>query len=376
MGHAFYSNIGLDADMFYINQSSAGTWGSRETVDSDIADGSNHPGISIDSEGIAHISYVDFKGAVHNLTYANRTGNAWSDVVVDSNLGAGGSILDSGIEIDSNNNPVIVYSIDNQTDDAIKYAYFDNSWNTRHIFTQGDAITMESEIFIDSNDAVYLIFHNHSNIHYTTNGIDSKNVTLDISNDGDVEFNATDIFTTKNITTDFSSEITTFLSTCTADSSGFCDLPINLSGEDGRVTLDTLNITFTEFPRVNVTYPINGTVYDFSQVALNYTAFDSNLNTCWYSLDDGETNVTITCGENVTGLDSGEGNFNWTVYANDTDNSVNSSAVTFSVALTPPVVTLDSPPNNTFFSSNLKIYLNYTGTDANGLTNCSIFHNP
>jgi len=65
-------------------------------------------------------------------------------------------------------------------------------------------------------------------------------------------------------------------------------------------------------PNLSLVYPQN-TSYNFVQTTLNYTVNDSNLDSCWYSLDGGETNTSITCGNNVTGLNSGQGNHNWTI---------------------------------------------------------------
>lgn len=202
-----------------------------------------------------------------------------------------------------------------------------------------------------------------------------SNVTIDISNDGDVEFNHTGALSTKNTTSSFASEITTYLSTCTADTGGFCYMPVNISCTNGQVTIDSMNITLTESPRVNITYPINDTTYDAHITSLNYTAYDLNLNTCWYSVNNGATNTTITCGQNVTGIAPVEGSINWTLWVNDTDNNVSFHKVTFTVSLTAPTTVLNSPPYEAFFNRLSNIYLNYTSSDPNGISECQVWHN-
>jgi hypothetical protein len=68
---------------------------------------------------------------------------------------------------------------------------------------------------------------------------------------------------------------------------------------------------------------------------LNSTISDTNLDTCWYSLDYG-ANVTFTCGTNITGIEANLGSNTWIVYANDSVGNTNSSTVVFSVYLRHP----------------------------------------
>jgi len=81
-------------------------------------------------------------------------------------------------------------------------------------------------------------------------------------------------------------------------------------------------------PSVAITFPLN-TTYDADVSELNYTASDTNLLSCKYSLDNGVTNTTVTCGNNLTGLTSNEGTNTWKVWALDSQGNENSSSVTF-----------------------------------------------
>jgi hypothetical protein len=125
------------------------------------------------------------------------------------------------------------------------------------------------------------------------------------------------------------------------------------------LTLDTTN------PNINLTYPTN-TSYTSVQTQLNYTLSETNQDICWYSLNGGSTNTTITCGQNVTGLNSGQGSSNWTVWANDSAGNLNSSSVTFFVDSVNPTIDYVNPTetSGSFINQNF-IEINVTSTDDN-----------
>ncbi|KKL51476.1 hypothetical protein LCGC14_2295110, partial [marine sediment metagenome] len=120
-------------------------------------------------------------------------------------------------------------------------------------------------------------------------------------------------------------------------------------------------------PQISVVYPTNIN-YTAIQTQLNYTASDNiGLDTCWYSLDSGATNITIeTCGQNVTNLDSGQGSSTWKVYVNDTVGNENSSSVTFFVDSIKPTIQFVSPTETSGDSLGRNyILVNVTATDTN-----------
>lgn len=90
------------------------------------------------------------------------------------------------------------------------------------------------------------------------------------------------------------------------------------------------------FPEISITFPLNQT-YESNVTELNYTIY--NGESCWYSTDLGVTNNSITCGNNVTGLNADSGSYTWIVYANNSENSLNYSVVTFSVEIPLPTPT-------------------------------------
>ena len=126
-----------------------------------------------------------------------------------------------------------------------------------------------------------------------------------------------------------------------------------------NITLDKLN------PGINLIYPLN-TTYTLVQTLLNYTVSDTNLDTCWYSTDDGTTNTTVTCGTNVTGLSSGQGSSIWRVYANDSAGNENTSSVTFFVDSIIPLIDygIGTEADGVNISADA-IFVNVTVTETN-----------
>ena len=124
-------------------------------------------------------------------------------------------------------------------------------------------------------------------------------------------------------------------------------------------------------PDINFLHPTN-TTYNSVQTAINYTVGDAQV--CWYSSNAGATNTTITCGNNVTGLNSGQGSSIWLVAANDTSNNVNSSTITLFVDSIFPLISFVSPntPSNatniTHSNASLSINVSITETNIGNIT--------
>jgi len=122
------------------------------------------------------------------------------------------------------------------------------------------------------------------------------------------------------------------------------------SNYTGDYELWNVTVKDTIRPILNLSYPLN-TTYTSVQTRLNYSVSDLNLQACWYTLNGGVTNITITCGNNVTGLDSGQGTSIWIVYANDTSGNVGNSSVTFYVDSIVPTINITSPLNTSTSTS-------------------------
>lgn len=144
--------------------------------------------------------------------------------------------------------------------------------------------------------------------------------------------------------------------------------------EKRRITIDLTK------PLPNITYPANFS-YNYVVSHLNYSFTETNSNQCWYSVNGGTTNTSITCGNNVTGLTANQGTNTWLIIMNDSAGNTNYTSVIFTVDSVLPSVTIAYPINNSNFSVT-SIGVNYTTSDLNlqsckwtkdgGLTNTSI----
>jgi hypothetical protein len=104
-------------------------------------------------------------------------------------------------------------------------------------------------------------------------------------------------------------------------------------------TKDSVNFTINTLvvdtlpPIVLITNPINGTVYTSHRTSMTFNVNDSNLHSCWYSLNGG-TNISTSCSNGINTINSItsiEGINTWKVYARDTYGNIGSDKVIFTV---------------------------------------------
>jgi len=108
-----------------------------------------------------------------------------------------------------------------------------------------------------------------------------------------------------------------------------------------NISIQDINFTWESPPTVEILYP-ETYVYNQHITTLNYTisyASGVSLDTCWYSLNNGTTNTTMICNQNITGITSVDGPNTWTVYANDSDGMLGQESVTFIIDTSAPVIT-------------------------------------
>jgi len=109
-------------------------------------------------------------------------------------------------------------------------------------------------------------------------------------------------------------------------------------------------------PVVIITSP-QGIMYNISTIELIYSVTDNfGVDQCWYSLNSGDTNVSLTNCQWIN-ITFPEDSNTITVYANDTSGNMGSASVTFMVA-SQIVITIYSPINTTYGMIN-NISLNY-----------------
>lgn len=109
------------------------------------------------------------------------------------------------------------------------------------------------------------------------------------------------------------------------------------SGNTGTTSAAGIIKNTNSAPVIVISNPTPGTTYDSHRTQLVFTATDTNLQSCWYSLDNGVTNNTISCTSGIqrtiAGISSVEGSNMWTVYAMDTTGQVGSASVGFTINL-------------------------------------------
>ncbi|MBN2122339.1 right-handed parallel beta-helix repeat-containing protein, partial [Candidatus Micrarchaeota archaeon] len=148
-----------------------------------------------------------------------------------------------------------------------------------------------------------------------------------------------------------------------------CVTPNDGTEDGSEVCSNSLEIQDNQNPALSISSPAN-TTYNTSWVSLNYTASDdSGLDSCWFTLDGGSGNTSISSCTNGTISGLSEGAHNVTVYVNDTTNNANSSTVYFSVDTTAPTVAISSPANTTYATNNFTV--NYTTDGAS----CALYLN-
>ncbi len=129
-----------------------------------------------------------------------------------------------------------------------------------------------------------------------------------------------------------------------------------------------------EPPVINITFPENISYAQETLEFLNYTlVVETDPQACWYSLNNGVSNVTITCGDNVTGLDSSFGQHTWRVYANSTTGEESVNNVTF-IAATVPTVTLLINNQTQNLTGELGSKFNITANTTSGIVCVDIDH--
>jgi len=135
---------------------------------------------------------------------------------------------------------------------------------------------------------------------------------------------------------------------------GSHDLTVYANDTSGNWGSDTVGFAVEDetSPVVDIISPMN-TTYTTTSIPLNYEVEEEYPDWVGYSLD-GAANETLTGNTILSGLSLGSHTL--TVYANDTSGNIGHSTVHFTVAdETSPLVTIVSPMNTTYYSSDVSL---------------------
>ncbi len=111
------------------------------------------------------------------------------------------------------------------------------------------------------------------------------------------------------------------------------------------------------FPILSVYSPLFGFL-NSSNVIVNFSANDTNLDSLWYF--NGTNNVSYTT---MQSLILPDGNYTFIFYANDTAGNINSTQVNFTIDTTPPVLNVISPVNSDSYLPGFLVLINVSATD-------------
>ncbi|MBM3200116.1 hypothetical protein FJZ53_04195, partial [Candidatus Woesearchaeota archaeon] len=130
----------------------------------------------------------------------------------------------------------------------------------------------------------------------------------------------------------------------------------------------TANIDSTA-PEVVISSPENKTYDNYTGIALDFSASDLNLDSCWYSLDD--NNLSLAGCAN-TSFDTVDGHHNILVFANDSAGNEGFAELVFTVDTVIPSLVLSSPSEGETLSSDVNF--TYSVEDVQ-VSNCSLLIN-
>lgn len=141
---------------------------------------------------------------------------------------------------------------------------------------------------------------------------------------------------------------------------------VSIYVNDSAGNNNSANVNFTvdvTSPTLALVSPTNDTLSNDANIGVNYSISDDYLESCWYSNDSYDENISTTCGSNVSGISWIEGQHNYTIYANDSSGNEVLGIGNFTLDLTYPTLTLVSPVNDTE-TEDTAIGINFTVSDA------------
>ena len=187
------------------------------------------------------------------------------------------------------------------------------------------------------------------------------------NNPADLDFNSTIVYvdavnkinTTNNYynSTNLTCNTTHNILINTKDNSG------NINNTPVASIITTSACSDLTIPQIKIVYPLNNVLLGTNNFEVKYIAADNNLEACWYTRNNGITNISIDiCGQNITGQTWNENSNTVRVHARDEAGNTNSSSVAFNVDTLSPAINIVSPQAANYNTA--VIYLNASANDA------------
>ncbi len=114
-------------------------------------------------------------------------------------------------------------------------------------------------------------------------------------------------------------------------------------------SFNNLNFSIVSFtvdsikPEIRIISPANNSLFNITNMTVDYLANDTNMQSCWWTNNSGLNNQTINCSQNITGQIWNEGMNTVRVSASDSFGNRNSSTVSFTIDTIPPYLGFLSP---------------------------------
>ena len=147
----------------------------------------------------------------------------------------------------------------------------------------------------------------------------------------------------------------------TAHADGSVTITFYANDTAGNINSDTVIVNKdTGLPTVSITTPTEGEYFDATAPGFTVEIVDDNLDTMWYTIDGGATNITFTVNGTIDQTEwtaHSDGSVTIIFYANDTAGNMASDSVGVNKDTGLPIITITSPTGGVYFDATAPDYI-------------------
>ncbi len=353
-----YSGSGTDRDIFYKQwNATSSTWTTTEVISTESTADSYVPMIAVDGDGNAHVAWYDYtnysgSGTDWDIFYKrwNATSSTWTTTEVVSTESNGDSFSPT-IAVDSIGNTHVAWGdTTNYSGAGTEYDIFYKRWNaTSSMWTMTEVVSTEStgnsymkKIAVDGDGNAHVAWDDYTD--YDGAGID-RDIFYKQWNATSSTWTTTEVISTES-TRD------SYFPTIAVDGTGYAhvawfdDTGYDEAGWDYDIFYKRMEL----LREIKINSPIQNDLFGSVAPNFNISVIISNLDTMWYTLDGGITNITFS---GLTGTidqtewnKKGDGPVIIRFYGNDTIGFEVYDDVT--VIKSVPIPSIISPENKTY----------------------------